>query len=72
MRRRTLWIYDTPGRHVLLRGLGLSAWLRAQGVPAVKAPIDRGHRLRRERLPDVLAAAAEAGVRVVVRAGDRA
>lgn len=70
---RRLYVYETPGRYVLLRGHpDLRAWLREQHVPALYAPVDRGHQLRTERLPDVLAAAQEDGVRVVIRAGDRA
>lgn len=72
MTGRVIWAYTLPGRYTLLRGIGLSSWLRAQRIPAVRAPLDRGHRLRKERLPDLEAAAAEDGIRVVVRGGERA
>ncbi len=66
-------MYETPGRYVVLRGHpDLRGWLREQHVPALYAPLARGHKLRRERMADVLAAAQEDGVRVVVRAGERA
>ncbi len=70
MTRPVIWAYETPGHYILLRGLGLSEWLRVQRLPAVRAPLDRGHKMRAERLPDLEAAAAEDGVRVVVRAGE--
>lgn len=70
---RSLWVYENTGQYVVLRGHpDLRGWLREQHVPAVYAPLDRGHKLRRERLPDVLAAAQESGVRVIIRSGDRA
>lgn len=72
MTRLTIWVYETPGKCVLIRGLGITAWLRAQGIPAVRAPLDRGHKMRAERLPDLEAAAQEDGIRVVVRSGERA
>ncbi len=67
---RRLYVYETPGRYVLLRGHpDLRGWLREQHVPAVYAPLDRGHKLRRERLADVLAAAQESGLPVRVHRG---
>ena len=69
---KAMYVYQTPGTYVLLRGPHLSDWLRDQGIPAVRAPLDRGHKLRREQLPDLLAAAAESHVPVHMRAGDRA
>lgn len=64
---RALWVYPCSERYVLLRGIKLSGWLREHDVPAVRSPIDRGHKLRKERLPDVLATAHEDGIPVHVR-----
>lgn len=64
---RTLYVYDTPGRYVLLRGRLLADWLKDHGIPAMRAPLERGYRLHRDRLPDTLAQAEEAGVAVHVR-----
>lgn len=71
--RDVIYVYDRPQdtRYVLLRGPRVRTWLRAHDIPAVTAPIDRGSKLRRERLPDVLAMAAEAGVKIHMR-GDAA
>lgn len=54
-------------RYVTLRGARLSDWLRGQGIPAVRSRIDKGYLLHRDRLPDTLAAAQEAGVAVRMR-----
>lgn len=64
---RAMWVYPCSGRYVLLRGIKLSGWLRDHDIPAVRSPMDRGQKLRRERLPDVLARAAEEGITVHVR-----
>jgi len=64
---RALWVHPCSERYVLLRGVGLSRWLREHDVPAVRSPIDRGYKLRKERLPDVLAMAHEEKIPVHVR-----
>lgn len=66
--RQRLTVYDDGNpRHVLVRGA--SGLLDKHGVPARWAPIRRCHELRRERLPDVLAAAQEANYHVTMRTG---
>lgn len=64
---KALYVYEAGPRYVLLRGPALLPWLNGHGVPAVRAPIDKGWRLHRDRLPDVLAMAAEDGVKVTLR-----
>lgn len=56
-------------RYVTLRGPRLSDWLKAHGIPAVRSRLDRGYLLHRDRLPDALAIAQEAGVAVRMRGG---
>lgn len=64
---RVLYIYQAGPRYVLLRGPALLGWLNDHEIPAMRAPIDRGWKLHRDRLPDVLAMAAEDGVKVSLR-----
>ena len=65
---KALHVYDAGPRYVLLRGPALLPWLDGHEIPAVRAPIDRGWKLHRDRLPDVLAMAAEDGLKVHLRA----
>lgn len=69
---KRLYVYDIVSpRYVLIRGgPDLSGWLREQGIPAVRAPLDRGFKLQRDRRADLLAAAAESHVPVHMR-GER-
>lgn len=50
-------------RHVLVQGQAVDL-LREHGHRAMWSAVERGWWLRRERVPDLLAQAAEAGVRV--------
>lgn len=71
MKRSILYVYTSmPGKYVLVRGPLARTFLRDNRLPAVSAPIERGNLLRRERLADLLAMAAEQGFSVRVRAGD--
>ncbi len=62
-------IDDGDPRYVTLRGALLSVWLKDHRMPAVRSPLDRGYRLHRDRLADVLAIAQEGGVAVRMRGG---
>lgn len=68
MTPRTFYVYtpQVAGRYVLLRGVGAAHWLRAQKIPAVRTATRRGFDVRAERLPDLLARAEAAGIRVVL------
>ena len=71
---KRLYVYDIVSpRYVLIRGgPNLSGWLREQGIPAVRAPLDRGFKLQRDRRADLLAAAQDDHVSVNLRPGDAA
>ena len=65
---KALYCYDGRSpRYVVIRGPGLGAWLKGQGIPASWVGLDRGFRLDRERLADTLAAAQDDGVPVSLR-----
>ena len=46
---RNVYVYETTGRHVLVRGQ-LGEYLRANGIPALRSPGQRGWLIRRERV----------------------
>jgi len=57
-------------RYVTVKGRARE-WLRDNAIPAMWSPRVRGFRVRRERLPDLLALADSQGHRVAVREVDR-
>ncbi|CCH77733.1 hypothetical protein BN12_220011 [Nostocoides japonicum T1-X7] len=62
-----LYVYEMPGRTVLLRSSVWTEtrdWLKARRVPAQWSPGDRGWHLRRDRLGEVLLMAEAEGIRV--------
>ncbi len=54
MTGRPVYVYETTGRHVLVRGQ-LGEYLRANGIPALRSPGQRGWLIRRERVADLVA-----------------
>lgn len=68
---KRLRVYDEgAGKHVLLRG-PIRHLLSEYRQPAVWSNIDRGWWLRRERLPDLMAQAAESGYAVRVHRAEQ-
>ena len=66
-----IYVYDDPvsDRYVIFRGRGARSWLVRAGVPAYRSAVNRGHAVRRDRLPDLLARADADGLTVHVRTG---
>lgn len=67
MSRPVLFVYETTGRTVLIRSSVWTQtrdWLKARRVPAQWSPGDRGWRLRRDRLDEVLVMAEAEGLSV--------
>jgi hypothetical protein len=54
MNSRPVYVYETTGRHVLIRGQ-LGEYLRANDIPALRSPAHRGWLIRRERVADLVA-----------------
>lgn len=67
-----VYVYDTPGRYVIVRGPELRQCLRKHRIPAMYSAMVRGYRLTRDQVPDFLAAAQEDGYRVTIKRGDGA
>lgn len=52
----TVHVYAVPGEtYALVRGVGAGRWFRAQGIPALRSPVNNGYWLRAERVADVMA-----------------
>lgn len=64
-----VYVYDTPGRYVIIRGPQLRDWLRRQRIPAMYSATQRGYRLARDQVADFLAAAQEDGYKVTIKGG---
>lgn len=63
MNRRPVYLFEAEGAYVLLRG-PVRDFLRDNGVPARRSPMDRGWWVRRERVPDLVALLEVAGYAV--------
>ncbi len=70
MKLKHIYLYnDVSKSYVVARGPQLADWLKAAGIPAMWIGLDRGFRVRRERVPNVLAAAQDSGTPVSQRGG---